>query len=223
MLTKIILTCPQREKPRLHRGFSVYENRSKLRHSILRCADGHLQCLKLGQADGGDVLIFEDDVVPVEQWESRMTYGIGRIREETPAPDPFMFSLYATAHGGLPFAKERPFTLPESVQDWGQQAMYYTREMIPIAVRLIEAFLLTPLRRIPGWEKGFDGFDFLLYKSCRLLRIPLYYWPLVQHDHRVKSVAQCPGHKSPLLPEVNAGDDVPVDQVLDPVDVDGQK
>lgn len=208
MLTKIILTCPARKKPRLHRGFSVFQNRSTLRHSILRCAAGHLECIKLGQAAGGDLLVFEDDVVPVEQWESRMTYGVGRIREETPEPEPFLFSLYATFNGGVPWAKERPFTLPDSVQDWGNQAMYYSSEMIPIAVRLLEAFLLNPLRRIPGRAKGFDGFDFLLYKCSRLLRIPLYYWPLVQHDHRVKSVAQCPSHNSPLLPKVNAGDDV---------------
>ena len=208
MLKRLILTCPQRgARARLHAGFKVYVNRSRLSRSVKRCAAGHLSCLRIGLKAGGPLLVLEDDVVPTEHWLSRMEYGIGRIREECREPEPFMFSLYATANGGLPFAKERPYTLPEQVQDWGNQAMYYSAEMLPIAVKLLECFMLVPLRRIPGWEKGFDGFDFLLYRSCRLLRIPIYYWPLVQHDDRVKSVAECPSHNSPLLPGVNAGDD----------------
>lgn len=213
MLMKLILTTSRRKAPRFHPGFTVFVNPSTREIPIFNCAEGHYLALQKGYEAGGDVLIFEDDVVPVEQWESRMEYGIGKIREETPFPDPFLFSLYATAELGLPWAKERPYTFPpeKNIQDWGQQGMFYSREMVPIALDLIDAFLRTPPRRIPGWEKGLDGFDYILYKGARLLRIPIYFWPLVQHDNRVKSVAECPSHMSPLLPAVNAGDDKPRD------------
>lgn len=211
MLTKIILTTPKRKNPRLHSGFELFINRSPRRMPIYNCCEGHWNAIRRGLGAGGDVLVFEDDVVPVEQWESRMEYGLMRIREECRPPDPFVFSLYATADLSLAWSGERPFTLPDkNIQDWGFQAMYYSREMIPIALELLGAFLRTPARRIPGWVRGFDGPDYFLYKACRLLRIPVYYWPLVQHDQRVKSVAECPSHRSPLLPEVNEGDDLVV-------------
>jgi hypothetical protein len=144
-------------------------------------------------------MIWEDDVVPVEQWEGKFEYGLSCIHEQVPAGHPFLYSLYATNDMGLPFASQRPFCIPADIQDWGQQGMYYPPSMIQIAICLIRAFLLTPLRPIPGSETGWDGFDFVLYKGARLLRIPIYYWALVQHDHKVRSVAKCPTHTSPLL------------------------
>jgi len=201
---KIILCCPQRKPKHLHEGFRIYQNPAKHKVSIIRCSMGHLDCLR-SVGKGEDVLIFEDDIVPVHNWEGLFHYGLMKCREMTPAPEPFMFSLYATADMGIKEISDvRPYVLPESLQDWGQQGMYYSPSMVPMAIKMIELFLMTPLRPILGWKMpAYDGFDYFVYKASRLLKIPIYYWPLVQHDHHVKSAAQCPSHHSELLPEVH--------------------
>lgn len=202
-MRKIILTCPQRKPKHIHDGFEIYRNPSKDKVAILRCSQGHFACLR-SVKPGDDVLIFEDDVVPVHNWEGLFNYGVAKIKQMTPPPEPFLFSLYSTAKFGIEEIEDvRPYVLPEKVQDWGNQGMYYSPSMVPIAIDLIDAFLRTPLRPIPGWKMpAYDGFDYALYRGARMLQIPIYYWPLVQHDHHVKSAAKCPSHKSSLLPEV---------------------
>jgi hypothetical protein len=203
----MIVTCPQRKgKIRKHDGFEIVMNEAPHAEPILRCAYGHYRALS-SVPWGQDAVILEDDVELVEDFSGLLEYALMRIRQDQPAWHPFLFSLYATAGMGLPFEAERPFQLPWGRQDWGQQGMFYNAPMIPIALNLIDCFLRNPLRRVPGWEKGWDGFDFILYRGARLLRIPVYYWPLVQHDSRVASVAECPSHHSSLLPPVTAGND----------------